>query len=183
MHKRFALNVFALAGFVLGAEAYAEEATGFYAGASVGQASVEVSEVDFDGSDTAFKVFGGYAINSNFAVELAWFDGGSADERFGPGVVQVELTGLHAAAMGRLPLGEAFALFGKIGFASYDAEISARLNGQTLFSEDGSDEDLMYGIGGEFRFGPSFGLRAEYEIVDASDAEFNMLSVGGVFRF
>ena len=29
----------------------------------------------------------------------------------------------------------------------------------------------------------TFGLRAEYEIVDVSDADFNFLSVGGVLRF
>jgi OmpA-OmpF porin, OOP family len=184
MDKRLALNGLAIVGLAFGAAAYAEEAPGFYAGASVGQSSVEVSEVDFDGSDTAFKIFGGYAFNQNFALELAWFDAGSPDEAVAPGAaVAVDLSGLNASAVGRLPLGDVFALFGKIGFASYDAEVSGRVNGSTIFSEDASDEDLTYGIGGEFRFGQTFGLRAEYEIVDVSDADFNFLSVGGVFRF
>jgi OmpA-OmpF porin, OOP family len=183
MHKRFALNGLALISLAFGATAYAEDEPGFYLGASVGKASVEVSDADFDNSDTAFKIFGGYAFNEYFGVELAWFDGGTPDERFGAGVVEVELSGLNASVVGRVPLGDTFALFGKVGFASYDAEISARVNGTTIFSEEGSDEDLSYGIGGEFRFGQSFGLRAEYEMVDASGAEFNLLSVGGVFRF
>jgi OmpA-OmpF porin, OOP family len=182
MHKRTALNGLAIVSLAFGAAAYAEDAPGFYVGASLGEASVEVNEASFDGSDTSFKVFGGYAFNQHFAVEAAWFDGGKADESFGPATVEVELSGLNASAVGRLPLGNVFTLFGKVGFATYDAEISVRAPGQSL-SEDGSDEDLSYGVGGDFRFGRAFGLRAEYEVVDASDAEFNVLSVGGVYRF
>lgn len=182
MHKRIALNGLAIVSLAFGAAAYAEDAPGFYVGASVGEASVELSDVDFDESDTSFKVFGGYAFNQYFAVEAAWFDGGKAEERFGSNSVAVELTGLNASAVGRLPLGEVFTLFGKVGFATYDAEVSERVAGET-FSEDGSDEDFSYGAGGEFRFGQAFSLRAEYEVVDAADAEFNVLSVGGVYRF
>jgi OmpA-OmpF porin, OOP family len=183
MQKRSALNGLLIMGLAFGAAANADDAPGFYAGASLGEASVEVDDVDFDGSDTSFKVFGGYSFNQHFALELAYFDGGNADERIGAGVVGVELSGLNASAVGRLPVGENFSLFGKVGFASYDAEVTARVNGQTLFAEDGSDEDLSYGVGGEFRFGPSFGLRAEYEMVDASGAEFTLMSIGGSFRF
>ena len=183
MQKRFALNGLVFLGLAFGGAANADVTPGFYAGASLGEASVEVDDVGFDGSDTSFKVFGGYTFNQYVALEAAYFDGGSAEERFGPGVVGVELSGLNASVVGRLPVSEAFTLFGKLGFTSYDAEVSARLNGQTLVSEDGSDEDLSYGVGGEFGFSPTFGLRAEYEIVDASGAEFNILSVGGFFRF
>lgn len=183
MLKRIALNGLAVAGLALGTTVSAQESTGLYLGASLGEASVEIADADFDGSDTAFKVFGGYAFNDNFAVELAWFDGGNADEDYGAGSIDVELTGLNASVIGRLPVGEKFALFGRLGFTSYDAEVSARVNGETVAFEDGSDEDLSYGVGGELTFGQQFGFRAEYEIVDASDAEFNFLSIGGVFHF
>jgi OOP family OmpA-OmpF porin len=182
MQKRFALNGLAMLGLAFGAAANAEDAPGFYAGASLGEASVEVSDAGFDGSDTSFKVFGGYTFNQHFAVEATYFDGGSAEERAGPVVVGVDVSGLMASAVGRLPVGESVTLFGKLGFAKYDAEVSARANGFSA-SDDVGDEDLSYGIGGEFRFSPTFGLRAEYEIVDVSDGEFNNLSVGGFFRF
>jgi OOP family OmpA-OmpF porin len=83
MHKRFALNGLAIVGLAFGASASAEDAPGFYAGASIVESSVEVSDADFDSSDTSFKIFGGYAFNQNFAVELAWFDAGSPDEQVG----------------------------------------------------------------------------------------------------
>jgi OOP family OmpA-OmpF porin len=181
MEKRFALNGLAILGLAFGAAANADDAPGFYAGASVGEASVEV-DGGFDGSDTSFKVFGGYSFNQHFAAELTYFDGGSAEERVGPAVVAVDVSGLMASAVGRLPLGDAFTLFGKIGLAKYDAEVSARANGLSA-SEDVGDEEVTYGIGGEFAFSPTFGLRAEYEFLDVSDGDFNVLSVGGFFRF
>ena len=93
------------------------------------------------------------------------------------------LSGLNASAVGSLPLGDVFTLFGKIGYTSYDAEVSGRVDGSTVFSEKVSDEDLTYGVGGAFSLDKSFSLRAEYEMLEASDAEFNVLSIGGVFRF
>lgn len=183
MYKRFALGSLAILGLAAGAAAHADVTPGFYAGASLGESSIEVDGADFDASDTAFKVFGGYLFNQHFAVEASWFDGGAPDERAGPASVEVELTGLTASAVGRLPLGDAFTLFGKIGFTSYDAEIVGRVNGDVFFSEDGSDEDVSYGVGGEFAIGQVFGLRAEYEMIDVSGGSFNMLSLGGVFRF
>jgi OmpA-OmpF porin, OOP family len=179
MRKHLLLSGLAALSLASSVTAHAEEAPGFYAGASFGQASIEIDDAGFDGSDTAFKIFGGYGFNPYFAVELGWFNGGTADERFGPFVVEVEMSGLVASAVGRLPVGDAFTLFGKLGFASYDAEVSANGFG----GDDTSDEDLAYGIGGQFQLGQAFGLRAEYEIVDVSDANFNMFSVGGLYRF
>jgi OOP family OmpA-OmpF porin len=187
MYKRVAFNGLAVLGLLAGASAYAEQAPGFYAGAGVGQASIEVDDVDFDANDTAFKLFGGYSFNQNFAVELTYFDGGAPGERFDfggglTGSVETEITGLNLSAVGRIPVGESFSLFGKLGYASYDAEVTAEAGGFSA-SEDGSDEDLSYGIGAGFAFGPSFEMRAEYEAIDISDGSFNVLSVSGLFRF
>jgi OmpA-OmpF porin, OOP family len=183
MQKAIALSGLALLGLVAGAAANADVTPGFYAGASVGQTSIDLDDVPFDESDTSFKVFGGYSFNQHFAVELGYFDGGSQEADFGFGdSVSVELGGLVASAVGRLPMGESFALFGKVGFASYDAEVTGRVNGVVVIQEDGSDEDITYGVGGEFDFG-QFGLRAEYELLDVDGADVTMLSVGGFFRF
>jgi hypothetical protein len=42
---------------------------------------------------------------------------------------------------------------------------------------------LSYGIGGAFAFSEAFELRAEYEAIDVSDGTFDLLSVGGVYKF
>jgi Outer membrane protein beta-barrel domain len=185
MYKRFALNGLAMIGLLAGASAYAEQAPGFYVGAGIGDATVEVDDVDFDASDTAFKVFGGYSFNQYFAVELTYFDGGSPSEDFSEfgvnGSVEAEIDGLNASMVGRIPVGDSFSLFGKLGFASYDVTATARA-GNVSASEDGSDEDISYGIGAAMGFG-QFEVRAEYEAIDVSGGNFSVLSVSGLYRF
>jgi OOP family OmpA-OmpF porin len=184
MRNGMVFSGFAIVSLAFGAAAHAEVTPGFYVGASIGKGTVQVDSVDFDESDTAFKVLGGYSFNQSFAIELAYFDGGDAEMSLGDGAaVGVGLSGLNVSAVGSIPLGDVFTLFGKIGYSSYDAEVSAYVDGSTVFSEKVSDEDLTYGVGGAFSFGQSFSLRAEYEMLDASDAELNVLSIGGVYRF
>jgi OOP family OmpA-OmpF porin len=186
MHKRMALNAVALLGLLASTNVLAEIEPGFYAGVGVGKASVEIDDL-FDGDDTAFKVFGGYNINQYFALEAAYFDAGEPDQTIalpGPDLtLKVATTGLNLSLLGRAPLGDMFSLFGKVGYASYDVEISSSVNGQTAFSEDGSDDDLSYGVGAAFNLGTSFELRAEYEVIDIEDVDFTVVSVNGVYRF
>jgi OmpA-OmpF porin, OOP family len=182
IRKSFVMGGLTALSVLASAAALAEDAGGFYVGAGIGQATVEVDGVGFDADDTSFKLFGGYAFNSIFAVELAYFDGGSPNEDFGVGTVEVSLDGVNVSALGRLPLGESFSLFGKLGYASYDAEVTAR-SGVASASASGNDEDLSYGVGGSFRIGGNFELRAEYEALDISDSSFDTLTLSGVFRF
>jgi OmpA-OmpF porin, OOP family len=82
----------------------------------------------------------------------------------------------------RLPLGETFAVFGKVGYAFYDSEATARL-GNLSERERGSDEDLAYGVGIELAIWGGLQLRAEYEAVDVSNGEFQLVSAGAVYKF
>jgi OOP family OmpA-OmpF porin len=182
MIKRVALNGLALLGMFASASVLADVQPGFYAGAGIGQATIEIDDVGFDADDTAFNIFGGYNFNANFAVEVSYVDAGKPDDLVGPVTVEVALDGINISALGRVPVGEVFSLFGKIGFTSYDGEVTGRL-GNVSSSEDGSDEDLSYGIGGAFNLGPAFELRAEYEAIDIDDGSFTMLSVGGLYKF
>jgi OOP family OmpA-OmpF porin len=182
MNKRVALNGWVLAGMFASASALADAQPGFYAGASLGKASIEVDDVGFDADDTAFKVFGGYTFNPNFAVELAFIDGGKPDDRFGLATVEVAVDGINLSAVGRLPVNDKFSVFGKLGFASYDVEVKARV-GNNVGSGSDSDEDLSYGIGAAFNIAPAIEVRAEYEAIDVSGGSFDLLSIGGVYKF
>jgi OOP family OmpA-OmpF porin len=183
MNKRVALNGFVLVGMFASASALADVPAGFYAGAGVGKASIEDDDTGFDADDTAFKVFGGYNFNRNFAVEVSYFDGGNPDDRFGIGSIEASLTGLNFSALGRLPVNDVFSVFGKIGFAAYDVEAKGRIGNTVVASDDDSDEDLSYGIGAAFNLGPSFEVRGEYEAIDVSGGSFDVLSVSGVYKF
>jgi len=194
MHKRMALNGLALLGLLASSNVLAEIQPGFYAGVGLGTATVELdadpalANFKFDSDDTAFKVFGGYNFNQYFALEAAYFDGGEAEETVirglgGTGTVGIGTTGLIASVLGRLPLGEVFSLYGKLGFASYDVEGKGRVNGNVVIEMDGSDDDVAYGVGAAFNIGTSFELRAEYESISISDGDFTLLTLNGVYRF
>jgi OOP family OmpA-OmpF porin len=182
MIKRVALNGLVLAGMFASASALAAD-PGFYAGAGVGKASIEEDVTGFDADDTAFKVFGGYNFNKNFAVEVAYFDGGNPDDRIGIGSIEATISGLNISAVGRLPVNEVFSVFVKGGLASYEVEADGRIGNRVVATEKDSDEDLSYGIGAAFNIGTSFEVRGEYEAIDVSDGAFSVLSVSGVYKF
>jgi OmpA-OmpF porin, OOP family len=186
MYKRVALNGLAMLGLLAGASAYADQAPGFYAGAGIGQATVKVDDSAFDDSDTAFKVFGGYNFNNNFAAEVTYFDGGAPGESFDlgggdTGRVEAAFTGLNLSVIGRIPVSESFAVFAKVGYSSYDVKVKASAFG---FSDSASDSenDLSYGAGAAFTFG-QFDVRGEYEAINVDGGDFNILSLSGVYRF
>ena len=147
--------------------------SGFYIGAGVGDASVKIA--DFDASDSAYKIFGGYNIGFiplvDFAVEASYVDFGNPSTSLG----NVEVTGLNAFGLAGLSFGP-FGVFAKAGAISWDADSTFN----SLSSSD-SGTDPAYGIGARFAIG-SFAVRAEYEVYDL-DADLDMVSVSGVFTF
>ena len=182
MFKRLGLSTLAALGLMAATAAQADVQPGFYAGLGIGSASAEDDESGFDGDDTGFKLYGGYTFNDNFAIELAYLNGGAPDDRFGNIGVELEVSGLNASAVGRLPVSDTVSLFGKLGFASYDVEATARAGGFSA-SDDDSDSALSYGIGASIGIAQRFEVRVEWEAIDVDDGAFSFLSVGGLMRF
>lgn len=158
----------------------AQESAGAYIGASVGEATNEVDE--FKGSDIAFKLTAGFAFNRYVGIELAYIDAGAQTDTVDGRRIENESTGVIASALARLPLGEQFAVFGKLGYAFYDSEATGRL-GDVVARDTDSGEDLAYGIGVELAVLRGLRLRAEYEVVDVSDGDFDVVSAGVVYKF
>ena len=173
--KKFKILFVCLAGFFLGVPAAAVAGTdsGFYIGAGVGDASVK--EADFDASDSAYKIFGGYNIGFiplvDFAVEASYVDFGKPSTTAG----SVEISGVNAFGLAGLSFGP-FGIFAKAGMINWDADSTF---GSTTSSESGTDP--AYGVGARLAFG-SFAVRAEYEVYDL-DADLDMVSISGVFTF
>jgi opacity protein-like surface antigen len=174
------LSSFMIVGLGAVSGAHAQESSGFYVGGSVGEATNESGE--FKGSDTAFKLAGGYAFNDYLGIEVAYVDAGTQDDNIGLVEIENESSGVIASALVRLPLGETFAIFGKLGYAFYDGESTARL-GNLRERDSDSDEDLAYGVGLELALWSSFKLRAEYEAVDVSAGDFEIVSAGLTYEF
>ncbi|HEX2495001.1 MAG TPA: hypothetical protein VHK24_14615 [Steroidobacter sp.] len=139
-------------------------------------------------------MFGGFTFNDYFALELAYIEAGTVEASFPPifgdGSVEGEIAASTTTAVGRLPLSETFALYGKLGLASFDAEVTARYPNlaapphtyESVSFKESSDDLLMYGVGAAFGFG-EFEVIGEYEMFDVSAGDSSVLSLTGLFRF
>jgi OmpA-OmpF porin, OOP family len=189
MDKRLGLSVLAALALTASMAARADVQPGFYMGAGVGSTKIDddgFDDIDFDDSDTGFKVFGGYSFNQNFAIEASYFDFGEASgsfDDFGDSVnFDVGVSGFGVFAVGMLPLGDTFSLFGKLGYASYDIDAHVDIVGVGSGSSSDSQSDMMYGAGGALSFG-QFAVRAEFESINVDGGDANMISVSGLYRF
>lgn len=154
--------------------------SGFYVGASIGEASQHAE--GFDGSDTSFKLFGGYEFNPYLALEGGYVDGGEQSDSDGSLKFSVKSDGFFVAGLAKLPLGKYFTPYLKVGYVIYDSTTTIS-SGTASISDSESDEDLLYGVGLEFKLGEHFRLRTEYEQVDVSDADFDIVSLTAAYRF
>ena len=171
--------------------------TGFYAGIALGQSKINIDcegATTCDEKDTAWKIFGGYQLNRNFAVELGYVNFGEgrvagAAPPFGTASVTFESTAFELVAVGMLPLADKFSLYGKIGLYRADTDADVTLTGFPPATESDSNTDLTFGVGVRFDITRNLGLRAEwqrYGDVSASDfgeSDIDVISLGVLFRF
>lgn len=208
------LNLIALAAMAAFSshQAFAQDVPGWYGGANVGQAratiddprirsglaagGLTVNNIDHRDHDTAYKLFGGYQLNRNFALEGGYFDLG----KFGytarttpAGSVSGDLRvkGLNLDLVGTLPLSESFSVFGRAGvnyaqtrdrFTSTGAAQITNPNPST------QGTNYKYGGGLQYAINDALSLRGELERYRVKDGVGNrghidLLSVGLIYRF
>ena len=156
--------------------ALSDENRGFYAGGGLGQfglafdaEDIDLDELDFDDSDTAYKIFAGWRFNPYIALELDYMDLGSPSETLGSGTLAEEvgigLDGYAPYLVGTLPLGF-LELSAKVGYLIYNVDIDT-----DDFSESDSDEAFAYGIGAGVVVLEHLALRLEWERFEVSDVD------------
>lgn len=169
---RSASLAFAFAGATLAFPAAAQyslnETPGPYVGGSLGFN---------DDEETAWRVFGGYQVNRTFGVELGYHDLGQQNIAGFP----VDSTAWELVGVGRVPFGERFAGYGKLG--AYRAKIRG----------GGADEtahDLTFGAGVEYALNRQTSVRGEWQRYRdlgggaiTQVADIDVFSLGVVFRF
>lgn len=171
---------------LLPAAALAGTESGFYVGAGVGQASVgdidsdEFGDFEFDGDDTAWKIFGGFNFGLipflDLAIEGGYVDFGKPDDTVQNDNVEVDANGFDVFGLVGVNLGPV-GLFGKAGLITWDGDVSAE--GESI-GDDGTDP--AYGVGARLKFG-SLEVRAEYEYFDIDASDVDMISASGVWTF
>lgn len=181
-----ALTLGLIAAAAFPAATMAGTESGFYVGAGVGQTSVgdinrdelgTSTDLNFDGTDTGWKVFAGYNFGwiplVDLAVEGGYVDFGNPDDNG----LKISADGVDLFALVGVNLGPV-GLFGKVGGINWNADAST--SGASS-SDDGTDP--AYGAGVRLKFG-SLEVRAEYEYFDVSAADnVNMMSASGVWTF
>ena len=161
----------------------------------VGQGSTATSISD-DNRSTGYKIFGGYKINKNFALEGGYFDLG----KFGftattapPGTLSgnIRLKGLNLDLVGILPITEKFSAFGRAGLNNAEAKDSFSGTGiVNVLNTNPSRRETNYelGLGVQYDFTESLGMRLEAERYRINDAvgnrgDIDVFSLGLVYRF
>jgi OOP family OmpA-OmpF porin len=171
---------------ILGASTatYAADDKGFYAGVGIGQSKVSDSEagLSFDGTDTAFRIFGGYQINTNFSVEGAYIDVGAPDDKIQGINVELDATAFQAALLGKVPFNASLAGFAKAGILFWDSTITAS-SGLNFVSAEDSGNEFSWGLGLELSINPSAKARLEFEGADVDGTDFRMISLGFSWLF
>lgn len=178
----------------------------WYAGAGFGQAYGNLDTVGITmlsgpivskaDTDNTTRLFGGVRIIDNLAVEVGVNDLGEArattddmisSPPYNRTSYKFETIGVDATAVGILPLGRYFALFGKLGFIRWntDAEI-ASVGVVDRISSDGIDP--VIGAGFNVNLGAHFMLQGEFNrlVMDPEDGgvgEFNVLRGGAAVIF
>lgn len=137
----------------------------WYVGGGFGQSKAkdlcnQVSPgVSCDDTDTAMRLFGGYKINQNFAVEVGYADLGKATASV-PGLSEEwKATAWDFVAVGILPINQQFSLLGKIGMTSWSVDDSLTGFG----TQNATGTDTTYALGVQYDFNSQLGLRAEWQ--------------------
>src|SRR3990167_1741951 len=186
--------------------------SGWYGGANVGRSMATIDDprisagllsggftssviVDDDRS-TGFKVFGGYQLNKNFAIEGGYFDLGN----FGYSATTVpagtlngniKLRGLNLDVVGIVPFTEKFSAFGRVGLNYAQARDSFTGTGAVHVTNPNPKKNAAnykFGVGLQYAFTEALAMRVEAERYRINDAvgnkgDVDLVSLGLIYRF
>lgn len=148
-----------LAAALLVAGIGAARAEGLYVGGGLGAPDYKssINGISGDGSGVGGKLYGGYELTPNFAVEGGLFDLGHIDDASG----KVNLRGGYVDAVGRYEFAPKWSVIGSVGVA--DGRFSTTQG-------DDSSPALKLGAGLQYDLTRTVALRAGYDHYRFSDA-------------
>lgn len=204
------LSLLALATMV-SPMAFAQE-SGWYGGANLGRSAATIDDARITSNligqglvpssladrdrDRYYKLFGGYQLNRNFALEGGYFNLGKFGYTAntvpaGSLTGDIRIHGLNLDLVGRLPISEKFSLIGRVG-ANY-ADTSGTFVGTgavRVTNPNPSKRQVngQLGFGAEYAFNEALAMRLEAERYRVNDAIGNnghvdVISVGLIYRF
>ena len=185
---------------------------GWYIGANLGQSQAKIDKerisrgllgggltmtsIDTHERDLGYKLFGGYQFNKYFSLEGGYFDLGRF--KFSATTVplgtldgRITIRGLNIDAVGTLPFTEKFSALGRIGVTHAQSKDSFTGTGAVTVLDSNPhkyDTNYKFGLGLQYDFTKSVGMRAEAERYRINDAvghrgDIDLVSLGVVYRF
>ena len=154
-----------------------------------------INSASGDDRDTGGKLYGGYRLSRNFAVEAGYFDLGRFDYLYNTTPAgslngNLRVRGLNLDLVGILPVSDRFSVFGRAGAAYTQARSSFGSSGGVPLASSRNEKDtnLKLGVGVQYAFSDRLSVRAElerYRVKDAvrSGGRIDMASVGLVYSF
>jgi OOP family OmpA-OmpF porin len=125
------------------------------------------------GTKAAGKIYGGYNIDSTWAVEAGYTDFGKRSYNYtqggAAGGVNTDAHSYYVAGKGTWPVAKDFAVFGKLGVARNHNEVTT----SGIASVSGSDNKtaLYASVGGEYAINKNVKVSLEYENYGKSDID------------
>lgn len=188
------------------------QTTGWYGGLNLGQSRAKIDDkritsslissgfavtgIRDDDRDTGGKLFAGYQMNRNFALEGGYFDLG----KFGftantlpAGALdgRIKLRGFNLDLVGRLPVTDKLSAFARVGVNRAEARDTFTGSGSVFVrnpSPSKRDTNAKFGVGLEYAFTEAVSMRLEaerYRINDAvgNNGDVDLVSLGVIYRF
>lgn len=173
MNRKWVAAMLGAAAMTLSAGAMAQQGmdSGWYVGASIGQADLDIDK------DTAWKISAGYQLNRTFSVEIGYTNLGEVSEGAGAFAVEAEATAWEVIGVAKFPVANQFSIYGLVGIAM--AEVEGRVLGVS-FSDDSTE--LTFGVGAQYDVSRNLGVRAQWQRYGA-DEDIDVISLGVVFKF
>lgn len=165
-----------------------------YVGASAGVATTDSCIVgSCDDSDTAWKIYGGLEVNEFISMEVGYVDLGEV-EYSAPATGTRGTHGMILQLVGTYAFTPQFTLIGRGGLNILNTEVDgaiANVMDATATTNTGdTDVSWSVGLGAQYNFTPSVGLRVEwerfFEVGDPDstrEADIDMVTAGIVFKF
>jgi OOP family OmpA-OmpF porin len=185
--------------------------TGFYIGGNVGQSRTDIKASDIrlpagfnytafssDETDIGYKLFGGYRLHRNVAIEAGYTDLGrftfnGITTPAGTVSGRIKNSGWNADVVGILPLQNNFSLLGRVGAYYSETKSSFTAGGNLVVPNPNPkerDTSVKVGLGAQYDFTPMLGVRAEWDYFrkvgkenTTGEANIHLLSVGMIFKF
>lgn len=206
-HGRSTVAILGLAAALVAGPAAAQSAdpSGIYLGGSLGRSQYKDTcknlFIPCEDQDTAWRFFGGYQFNRNWALELGYGDFGEATASGdipagGSAAMKQHSYAFDLSGIGSLYLTERLSLFGRLGLYMGRTTRDVEFSNFPAVNDSKTNSGFTFGAGLGYNLGP-LGVRLEWQRYDnigtnqnsaiqgqpSGTDEVDVFSLGLLFRF